>query len=200
MGSNDNSKMTMNTPTLYIIAGCNGAGKTTASMSVLPDVLDCREFVNADEIAKGLSPFKPEEVAIEAGKLMLQRIDVLLTRHVTFAIETTLATKSYKNLVKRAKESGYKVILLFFWLSSPEMAEMRVAQRVASGGHNIPNDIILRRYWAGLRNLFEIFVPIVDLWSLYDNTKQLMPVVERNVIVNNNLFTKIKESCQNKKK
>lgn len=169
-------------------------------MSVLPDVLDCREFVNADEIAKGLSPFKPEEVAIEAGKLMLQRIDVLLTRHVTFAIETTLATKSYKNLVKRAKESGYKVILLFFWLSSPEMAEMRVAQRVASGGHNIPNDIILRRYWAGLRNLFEIFVPIVDLWSLYDNTKQLMPVVERNVIVNNNLFTKIKESCQNKKK
>lgn len=190
----------MNTPTLYIIAGCNGAGKTTASMSVLPDVLNCREFVNADEIAKGLSPFKPEEVAIEAGKLMLQRIDVLLYRHITFAIETTLATRSYKNLVKRAKESGYKVILLFFWLSSPEMAEMRVAQRVASGGHDIPKDIIHRRYWAGLRNLFEIFVPIVDLWSLYDNTKELKPVVERNIVVNTLLFTKIKESCQNKKK
>lgn len=169
-------------------------------MSVLPEVLDCREFVNADEIAKGLSPFKPEEVAIEAGKLMLQRIDLLLSRHVTFAIETTLATKSYKNLVEQAKKAGYQVILLFFWLSSPEMAEMRVAQRVASGGNNIPKDVIHRRYWAGLRNLFEIFVPIVDLWSLYDNTKELAPVVERNIIVNSPLFTKIKESCQNKKK
>lgn len=190
----------METPILYIIAGCNGAGKTTASMSVLPDVLDCREFVNADEIAKGLSPFKPEEVAVEAGRLMLQRIDYLLSRHVTFAIETTLATKSYKNLVERAQASGYMVILLFFWLSSPEMAEMRVAQRVASGGHNIPIDIIHRRYWAGLRNLFDIFVPIVDRWSLYDNTKELSPIVERNNIVNAPLFTKIHASCQNKKK
>lgn len=190
----------MSTPNLYIIAGCNGAGKTTASMSVLPEVLDCREFVNADEIAKGLSPFKPEEVAIEAGKLMLQRIDTLLSRHVSFAIETTLATRSYKNLVERAKASGYQVILLFFWLSSPEMAEMRVAQRVASGGHNIPKDVIHRRYWAGLRNLFEIFVPIVDLWSLYDNTKELVPVVERSVVTDAPLLTKIKESCQNKKK
>lgn len=187
-------------PTLYIIAGCNGAGKTTASMSVLPDVLNCREFVNADEIAKGLSPFKPEEVAVEAGKLMLQRIDVLLSRGVTFAIETTLATRSYKNLITRAKQLGYEVILLFFWLSSPEMAEMRVAQRVAAGGHNIPKDIIHRRYWAGLRNLFEIFVPIVNLWSLYDNTKELKPVIERNIVINPDLFIKIKESCQNKKR
>ena len=190
----------MSTPNLYIIAGCNGAGKTTASMSILPEVLDCREFVNADEIAKGLSPFKPEEVAIEAGRLMLQRIDTLLSRHVSFAIETTLATRSYKNLVERAKASGYQIILLFFWLSSPEMAEMRVAQRVASGGHDIPNDVVHRRYWAGLRNLFEIFVPIVDLWSLYDNTKELVPVVERSVVTDAPLLTKIKESCQNKKK
>lgn len=92
------------------------------------------------------------------------------------------------------------MILLFFWLSSPEMAEMRVAQRVASGGHNIPIDIIFRRYWAGLRNLFDIFVPIVDRWSLYDNTKELSPIVERNNIVNAPLFTKIYASCQNKKK
>lgn len=188
----------MDTPTLYIIAGCNGAGKTTASMSVLPEVLNCREFVNADEIAKGLSPFKPEEVAVEAGKLMLHRIDVLLSRHVTFAIETTLATRSYKKLVGRAKESGYKVILLFFWLSSPEMAEMRVAQRVASGGHNIPKDIIHRRYLAGLRNLFEIFVPIVDLWSLYDNNAEVQPIVKNNIIVDEHKFNRIKESCQNR--
>lgn len=190
----------MNAPKLYIIAGCNGAGKTTASMSVLPEVLDCREFVNADEIAKGLSPFKPEEVAVEAGRLMLQRIDYLLARRMTFAIETTLATKSYRNLVERAKASGYQVILLFFWLSSPKMAEMRVAQRVLSGGHNIPKDVIHRRYWAGLRNLFEIFVPIVDLWSIYDNTKELVPIVERNIVINTPLFSNIKESCQNKKK
>ncbi|MBO5443782.1 MAG: zeta toxin family protein [Muribaculaceae bacterium] len=190
----------MTAPTLYIIAGCNGAGKTTASMTVLPEVLDCREFVNADEIAKGLSPFNPEEVAIEAGRLMLKRIDYLIEKKSTFAIETTLATKSYRNLVKRAKQSGYKVILLFFWLPSPEMAELRVAQRVASGGHNIPVDVINRRYWAGLQNLFEIFVPIVDLWSLYDNTKELKPVVERNSIKDCILFTKIKETCQNKKK
>lgn len=188
----------METPTLYIIAGCNGAGKTTASMSVLPDVLDCREFVNADEIAKGLSPFNPEEVAVEAGRLMLQRIDYLLSRHVTFAIEITLATKSYKNLVERAKASGYMVILLFFWLSSPEMAEMRVAQRVASGGHNIPVDVIHRRYWAGLRNLFEIFVPIVDLWSLYDNNAEVQPIVKNGVIVDKEKLNIIKESCQTK--
>lgn len=188
----------MNSPILYIIAGCNGAGKTTASMSVLPEVLNCREFVNADEIAKGLSPFKPEEMAVQAGKLMLQRIEYLLSQHATFAIETTLATKSYKNLVKRAKAAGYKVILLFFWLSSPQMAEMRVAQRVASGGHNIPNDVIHRRYRPGLRNLFEIFVPIVDSWSLYDNNAEVQPIVENNIIVDKEKLNRIKESCQNK--
>lgn len=131
---------------------------------------------------------------------MLQRIEFLLSRHVTFAIETTLATRSYKNLVETAKKSGYQVILLFFWLSSPEMDEMRVASRVASGGHNIPQNVIHRRYWAGLQNLFEIFVPIVDLWSIYNNTKELELVVERNIIMNTSLFSKIKVSCQNKKK
>lgn len=90
---------------LYIIAGCNGAGKTTASMTILPEVLKCREFVNADEIAKGISPFKPEEVAIEAGRIMLQRIDYLLRSGISFAIETTLATKSYRNLILRAQDT-----------------------------------------------------------------------------------------------
>lgn len=140
----------MNKQRLYIIAGPNGAGKTTASFTVLPEVLDCREFVNADEIAKGLSPFNPEEVAIQAGKLMLQRIDYLLKSRETFAIETTLATKSYKNTIEKAKALGYAVILLFFWLPSPQMAEQRVAMRVKEGGHNIPKDVIYRRYWAGL--------------------------------------------------
>lgn len=185
---------------LYIIAGCNGAGKTTASLTVLPEVLDCTEFVNADEIAKGLSPFHPEEMAIEAGKLMLKRIDTLLNERKSFAIETTLATRSYRTLVERAKTSGYRVVLLFFWLPSPEMAERRVATRVATGGHNIPTDVIHRRYWLGLNNLFDIFAPIVDIWSLYDNSEHIKPIVERNDIIDNTQLSKIKEQCQNKKK
>ena len=108
----------MTPPRLYIIAGCNGAGKTTASFTVLPDALDCREFVNADEIARGLSPFNPEEMAIDAGRLMLKRIQQLIAERRTFAIETTLATRSYRNTVRRAHAAGYEVILLFFWLPS----------------------------------------------------------------------------------
>ena len=123
---------------LYIISGCNGAGKTTASYTVLPEILDCREFVNADEIARGLSPFNPEGMAIEAGRLMLRRIEELLNRNETFSIETTLATRSYLNLVQRAQAKGYQVHLLFFWLRTPELAVLRVAERVQKGGHNIP--------------------------------------------------------------
>lgn len=185
---------------LYIIAGCNGAGKTTASMTVLPEVLHCREFVNADEIAKGLSPFRPEEVAVQAGRLMLERIDRLLTRGETFAIETTLATRSYAGLVRRAKAAGYTVLLLFFWLPSPEMAEMRVAQRVAEGGHDIPREVIRRRYWLGLRNLLEIYAPEVDVWSMYDNGGPMRPIVDRNIVVDYDKFARIKSLCQSKKK
>lgn len=159
----------MTDKTLYIIAGCNGAGKTTASITILPDILQCREFVNADEIAKGLSPFNPESVAIEAGKLMLQRIHNLLKGGDSFAIETTLSTRSYAKTIAQAHELGFKVQLLFFWLPTPEHAILRVAQRVKEGGHNIPTDIILRRYHSGIDNLFKIYIPIVDSWMLVEN-------------------------------
>lgn len=155
---------------LYIIGGCNGAGKTTASYTVLPDILDCREFVNADEIAHGLSPFNPADVAIEAGRLMLQRIEELLAREESFSIETTLATRSYVNLIRRAHAKGYRVTLVFFWLNSAELAIQRVAERVSKGGHDIPEDIIRRRYVSGIRNLFNLYVPEVDAWSIYDNS------------------------------
>ncbi len=155
---------------LYIIAGCNGAGKTTASNTILPKSLLVKEFVNADEIAKGLSPFNPEGVAIEAGRLMLKRIDELLALGESFSIETTLATKSYINLVKRAHDEGYIVHVLFFWLDSVELAKKRVADRVASGGHNIPPEVIKRRYFAGVRNLFNLFMDEVDIWVLFDNS------------------------------
>lgn len=187
-------------PKLYIIAGCNGAGKTTASMTILPEVLECREFVNADEIAKGLSPFNPEEMALQAGRLMLQRIDELLSSRISFAIETTLATRSYRKLVERAKKTGYEVSLLFFWLSSPSIAVERVAARVADGGHNIPTEVINRRYWLGLQNLFRIFVPIVDHWSLYDNTGAVVPIVENNTVVDAYKLNNIEELCRRTKK
>ena len=156
---------------LYIIGGCNGAGKTTASYTVLPEILECREFVNADEIAKGLSPFNPESVAIEAGRLMLLRIDDLLKTNVSFSIETTLSTKSYQKLVRKAQHQGYLVKLIFFWLDSPATAIKRVAQRVREGGHNIPQDVIVRRYHAGINNLFNLYMRQVDYWLLINNTQ-----------------------------
>jgi len=157
-------------PNLYIIAGCNGAGKTTASYTVLPELLNCNEFVNADNIAAGLSPFNPESVAFEAGRIMLQRIDELLNKKVDFAFETTLSTRSYVSLVKKAQQKGYEVTLLFFWLSSPQMAMERVAKRVSKGGHNIPADVIERRYYRGIRNLVYLYIPICDKWLIVNNT------------------------------
>ncbi len=105
---------------LYIVAGCNGAGKTTASYTILPEIIECKEFVNADEIAKGLSPFQPETVSFEAGRIMINRINELLKENETFAFETTLSTRSYKNKVLKAKEQGYTITLLFFWLNNIE--------------------------------------------------------------------------------
>lgn len=157
---------------LYIIAGCNGAGKTTASFTILPEILDCKEFVNADEIAKGLSPFQPEKVAFEAGRIMLGRINELLKNKESFAFETTLSTKSYKNKVKEAQQKGYTVTLLFFWLQSIELAKERVKTRVSEGGHNIEPDVIERRYIKGIKNLFDIYLPIVDGAFIFDNSEQ----------------------------
>lgn len=156
---------------LYIIAGCNGAGKTTASFTILPEILDCKEFVNADEIARGLSPFQPEKVSFEAGRIMLHRINELLDSNESFAFETTLSTRSYKNKIIEAKQKGYTVTLLFFWLQTIELAKERVLTRVLEGGHNIKPEIIERRYLKGIHNLFEIYLDIVDGALLFDNSQ-----------------------------
>lgn len=156
---------------LFIIGGCNGAGKTTASFNILPDILDCKEYVNADEIARGLSPFQPEKVAFEAGRIMLGRIDELLFHEENFAFETTLATRSFRNLIEEARKKKYKVTLIYFWLESVELAKMRVQNRVNEGGHNIPKETIERRYYRGLKNLFTIYSEICDLVLIYDNSK-----------------------------
>ena len=161
----------MENKNLYVIAGCNGAGKTTASFTILPEILDCKEFVNADEIAKGLSPFQPDKVAVEAGRIMISRINNLLEDELSFAFETTLATKSYKNKILLAKNKGYTVTLLFFWLQTIDLAKERVATRVLEGGHDIPKDVIERRYINGIKNLFSIYIPIVDELMIFDNSQ-----------------------------
>ena len=189
----------MNNKHLYIIGGPNGAGKTTASYSVLPKILYCKEFVNADEIARGLSPFNPESVAIEAGRLMLSRISELLGRNESFSIETTLSTRSYFRLIEKAHQQGYEVTLLFFWLKTPEQAIERVAERVSKGGHNIPQDIIIRRYHEGLDNLFKIYMPIVDTWLLVNNSETPRSVIatggrdQRMEIKDSIIFNQIEE-------
>ena len=169
-------------------------------MNILPEILNCRIFVNADEIAKGLNPLDPSSVNIEAGKVMLERINQLVERKATFALETTLATKSYVNLINRAKSVGYKVFLLYFWLESPLHAKERVKMRVNEGGHDIPEEVIERRYWRGLANFFEYFIPIVDWWALYDNNGDTELIADKELIQDKIKLENIKESCLSKKK
>ena len=181
-------------PNLYIIAGCNGAGKTTASYTILPEMLNCKEFVNADSIATGLSPFNYEGVAFEAGKIMLQRIHQLTSEKVDFAFETTLAAKNYVQRIKAAKTYGYEITLLYFWLSSPELAKQRVASRVKKGGHNVASQIIERRYHRGIFNLFNLYIPVCDNWMIIDNIDAVPDVVayqlnaRKKVILNNDIW------------
>ena len=187
---------------LYIIAGCNGAGKTTASFTILPEVLGCKEFINADEIAKGLSPFQPESVAMQAGRIMLARMDELLQKGETFAFETTLATKSYKQKIEWAQANGYEVTLLFFWLRNVTMAKERVAQRVAEGGHSIPTETIERRYHNGIANLFAIYMDMVDICYIFDNSEgERTPIAkkykgEKEIIYNIDLYNQMKNSYE----
>lgn len=183
---------------LYIIAGCNGAGKTTASFTILPEVLGCKEFINADEIAKGLSPFQPESVAMQAGRIMLARMDELLQKGETFAFETTLATKSYKQKIEWAQANGYKVTLLFFWLDSPNIAKKRVAQRVAEGGHNIPSQTIERRYHSGITQLITTYMDMIERYYIFDNSEgESVLIAEKyegeELVFDIEIFNQIKE-------
>jgi predicted ABC-type ATPase len=184
---------------LYIVAGCNGAGKTTASFTILPEILNCKEFVNADEIAKGLSPFQPEKVAFEAGRIMLNRINELLQQNENLAFETTLATKSYRNKIIETRQKNYTVTLLFFWLRSVELAKERVKTRVLEGGHNIPANVIERRYYRGIKNLFEIYFEIVDQTLIFDNSEGIHRLIaektgnEKINILDENRYKELKE-------
>lgn len=164
-------------PKLYILSGCNGSGKTTASYTLLPQLLECTEFVNSDEFAKSFSPFNPSEASIVASRFMLMRIEYLLSRKEDFSIETTLATRSLVDIINTAKAAGYSITLLYFWLSSPELAIQRVRDRVKAGGHNIPENVIRRRYFMGLQYFFETYMPLSDRWVLADNSTSPFKVV-----------------------
>lgn len=157
-------------PNLYIIAGSNGAGKTTVSNTLLPEVLNCKEFVNADNIAIGLSPFDPEHAVAEAEKLMLDRIDALLQRGDDLAFETTLASKEYIDLIKKAHEKGFKVILIYLWLSSALQAKQRVALRESEEAYNITDPSIERRFQRGITNLQHFYLPVCDVWMVVNNS------------------------------
>ena len=186
---NSREKLSLeNMPNLYVISGCNGSGKTTASFTVLPQMLDCDEFINADEIARGLSPLNPNRSAIEAGRLLIAKIDKLIEEKKDFAFETTLATRSYTRTIQKARSYGYQITLLFFWLDSVDLAFERVKTRVLEGGHEVPNTVIQRRYYSGITNLFKLYIPICDYWMIFNNSFTPSELIAEGYADNNPLI------------
>ncbi len=167
----------MNNPEIFILGGPNGAGKSTTAAALLPEALNIDQFVNADLIAKGLSPYSPESSAFDAGRIMHQRIRKMRNQRQSFAFETTLASRSYVGFLKEAQESGFVLHLVYIWLSSPKLAQSRVAARVQQGGHDVPAETITRRYWRGLRNFFELYRSLVNTWTMCDNSGAEIVVV-----------------------
>lgn len=178
-------------PKLYIISGCNGSGKTTASYTLLPEMWECKYFVNSDEFAKGLSPFDPDKASLSAGRFMVKRINYLLERKEDFCIETTLSSRTLMRTIETAREYGYSITILFFWIEDVELAIHRVKARVTAGGHNVPEPTIRRRYRSGLRHFFEDYMPESDRWMLADNTTVPFKLVaqgwQKNMVVQDNI-------------
>ena len=159
----------MKNKNVYIIAGPNGSGKTTFATKFLPEYAKCPNFVNADLIAQGLSPFSPGAAAIKAGKLVLEQIHHFANKGVDFAFETTLAGKLYVNLLKSLKAKGYKTCLFFLWIPDTDLAISRIKNRVAQGGHDVPTKDVLRRFDRSISNFFRLYQPFLDSWILLNN-------------------------------
>lgn len=166
-------------PKIVIIAGPNGAGKTTFAREFLPNEANCPDFINADLIAAGLSPFKPEEIAFRAGRLMLEEIHEKVRQRKSFAFETTLSGRTYARLLQECRAGSYHIVLVFLSLPTADMAVARVKARVTQGGHNVPEIDIRRRFAAGLKNFHEIYKQIVDAWTLYDNSGNMPYVINQ---------------------
>jgi predicted ABC-type ATPase len=163
---------------IFVFAGCNGSGKTTLATSFLSSLSNV-EFVNADLIAAQLNPQDVDSVAIPASRLMLKQLNSLSEQKIDFAFETTLAARSFARFLKQSQDNGYRINLFYIWLNSPELAVYRVSRRFASGGHNIPEDVIRRRYQRGLLNFFELYSTLADRWIVYDNSKQRQKIAEK---------------------
>lgn len=163
-------------PKIIVIGGPNGAGKSTLAPYLLRDAFELSEFVNADAIALGLSAFSPASVAFRAGRIMLERLHDLAREGASFAFESTLASRTYATWIRELKRRGYGFHLVYLWLRTPDMAVERVKERVRRGGHDVPEETIRRRYRRGLRNFFELFMPLADTWSFYDNSAVGVPV------------------------
>jgi len=157
-------------PSVYIIAGPNGVGKTTFAREFLPYYADCKNFVNADLIAQGMSPFSPENAAFRAGRLMLEEINYLAKRKVDFGFETTISGSGHLNLIRRLKSDGYETNLLFLWLPRVALALARVRKRVSEGGHDVPEAVVRRRFDRSVRNFRELYSQLADSWTLLDNS------------------------------
>ena len=188
-------------PTVYVIAGPNGAGKTTFSAEFLPDFVKCREFLNAELIAAGLSPFPPETQNLRAGRLLLTRIKELTKASQDFGFETTLAGRGYIPKLNEMKNHGYRIVLFFLWLPSADLAVARVKNRVRQGGHNVPEPVIRRRFESGIRNLFQLYRARVDAWWLYDASRLPPTIVAQQEgselqLFNSDLFEQIKRDVE----
>lgn len=184
---------------IYIIAGPNGSGKTTFASKFLPQYANCQNFVNADMIAQGLSPFSPRIAAIKAGRLVLERIHELAKKNVSFAFETTLSGKTYLNILKTQKNRGYQLHLFFLWIPDAELAVARIKDRVAEGGHSVPVHDVFRRFNRSIFNLFNVYLPVLDSVMLFDNAGSVPDLIaeQKNgklVIVNNDIYRKIQEA------
>ncbi len=185
------------TPQIYVIAGPNGSGKTTSAYTLLPELLDCYEYVNADSVAAALSPFNQDNVAMQAGRLMLERIQNLANNSKSFSFETTLASRSFIPFLNKCITKGYKVTILYLWLESPDIAINRVRSRVAQGGHDIPQDIIIRRYYRSLYNFITFYSKIAHNWYLLDNSGKYSDLIACKLenqtlnIIDENLWNEI---------
>lgn len=176
-------------PLVIAIAGPNGAGKTTLAPFLIKDKYGLMEYVNADPIALGLAAFSPESVAFEAGRIMLKRLHGLAEQGSDFAFETTLASRSYANWIKTLRASGYEFHLIYLWLDSAELAVQRVRERVRKGGHDVPEEVVRRRYAKGVQNFFELYRGLADTWGIYDNSRSGGPV--QIAVKNKNTATEI---------
>ena len=186
----------MNNPQLYIIAGPNGSGKTTFAKEFLPQHVKCPNFINADMIAQGLSPFSPQAVAIKAGRILLGQIQEYSEKKVDFSFETTLSGKTYLSLFKKLKKKGYSIHLFFLWLPTAELSLERIKTRVALGGHDIPEKDVRRRFNRSIYNLFYLYRPVLDSWMLFDNSSPMPHLIVKEVsgsleVVNSKMFEKI---------